>query len=165
MTNLARHGCIGGMQGIIWMDKLSEVLSHRKRPALLIGNGINRFNGNATSGWEDLLGKLARNHDIQMTNKEAAEMSNTEFFDILDLARPKEDRRSLQGEFCDLMATWNQPVTIHRSSVGQRDIAPQSSPLTSMRTSLNRSIQVFSALVGDLPTTIRGARIFRIRKS
>lgn len=33
-------------------------------------------------------------------------MSNTEFFDILDLARPGNDRSSLQDEFCKQMLEW-----------------------------------------------------------
>lgn len=83
-----------------------ENILDQERPALLIGNGINRYNNNSSSSWEELLAELAQKHGLAVTQKEASEMSNTEFFDILDLARPKEDRSSLQEEFCDLMDKW-----------------------------------------------------------
>lgn len=107
------------------MARLSDVISGRKKPALLIGNGINRYNSSASSSWDDLLGKLARKQRLKLTDEEAAEMSNTEFFDILDLAKPKEDRRSLQREFCDLMMSW-EPAAHHSTIVSwaQRHSAP-----------------------------------------
>ncbi|MGN6304193.1 MAG: hypothetical protein ACTHNH_05215 [Mesorhizobium sp.] len=103
---------------------LDDILD-QERPALLIGNGINRYRSNATSSWDELLAELARKQGLSLTEKEASEMSNTEFFDVLDLARPKEDRGSLQQEFCDLMASW-KPAGHHREIVGwaQRNDAP-----------------------------------------
>lgn len=89
----------------------------RRKPALLIGNGINRYNSSAGSSWEGLLSQLARKQRLRLTTGEMAEMSNTEFFDILDLAKPKEDRSSLQREFCDLMSTW-KPTDHHSEIVG-----------------------------------------------
>ncbi|OWU67698.1 hypothetical protein ATO2_14255 [Roseovarius sp. 22II1-1F6A] len=53
------------------------------------------------------------------------EMSNTEFFDILDLAKPLEDRSSLQRKFCDLMKSW-EPSEHHSAIVSwaQRHQSP-----------------------------------------
>lgn len=107
------------------MVNLNEIISARRRPALLIGNGINRYNSSASSSWEDLLGKLAKKQRLKLTADEMSEMSNTEFFDILDLAKPKEDRSSLQREFCNLMSTW-KPTGHHSEIVGwaQRHDSP-----------------------------------------
>ena len=105
-------------------DTLENILD-RERPALLIGNGINRYNSKAGSSWDELLAALARKQGLALTENDALEMSNTEFFDILDLARPNEDRGNLQEEFCDLMAKWT-PADHHAEIVGwaQRHRAP-----------------------------------------
>lgn len=84
---------------------IEDVLNHR--PALLIGNGVNRFNNGAHSSWDDLLGMIAIKRGMHLTPEEIGEMSNTERFDILDIARPKDDRTSLQKDFCDPMEKWN----------------------------------------------------------
>lgn len=107
------------------MTKISEILRQRRKPALLIGNGINQFNSSATSSWKDLLGKLAAEYQLKLRPKEMYEMSNTEFFDILDLAKPLEDRSKLQRKFCDLMTSW-RPSEHHREIVSwaQRHRAP-----------------------------------------
>ncbi|CAM3638094.1 hypothetical protein [Thalassospira profundimaris] len=94
------------------MVSLKSALSSQEKPALLIGNGINIHGGNGTSNWDGLLDKLARRQGLEFTSSEREEMSNTEFFDILDLAKPYEDRETLQSEFCDLMKTW-QPTRHH----------------------------------------------------
>ncbi|MCZ4269085.1 hypothetical protein O4H48_14405 [Rhodobacteraceae bacterium G21628-S1] len=93
-----------------------EDIIEKERPALLIGNGINRHNSNASSSWDELLAELARQYGLKLTKEEASEMSNTEFFDILDLARPKEKRSSLQEEFCSLMKKW-EPSDHHAEIV------------------------------------------------
>ena len=98
------------------MTKISEILQQRRKPALLIGNGINQFKGSAASSWKDLLGHLAAEYQLKLSKTEMEEMSNTEFFDILDLARPLEERRKLQSKFCDLMKSW-EPSEHHRSIV------------------------------------------------
>lgn len=98
------------------MTDFSEIISTRKKPALLIGNGINLFSGIESSTWKHLLGKLARAHNLKLNEDEADEMSNTEFFDILDLAKPSEDKSTLQKEFCELMADW-QPRDHHTAIV------------------------------------------------
>jgi hypothetical protein len=96
-------------------DRIKDILS-QERPALLIGNGINRYNNNASSSWDKLLAKLATEQGLRLTENETSEMSNTEFFDILDLARPKEDRSNLQEEFCNLMGNW-EPADHHEEIV------------------------------------------------
>ncbi len=98
------------------MNSFENILD-QERPALLIGNGINHYNNKSSSSWEELLAELAQKHGLALTQEEASEMSNTEFFDILDLARPKEDRSSLQEGFYDLMDKW-QPSDHHSEIVG-----------------------------------------------
>ena len=98
------------------MSKISEILTQPEKPALFIGNGINRFNSSASSSWNELLGKLALAHQLGLSERERDEMSNTEFFDILDLARPQEDRSSLQLRFCELMKSW-EPSDHHATIV------------------------------------------------
>ncbi|PQA75147.1 hypothetical protein [Brucella oryzae] len=97
--------------------EFTKILSAGVRPALLVGNGINRFNGDGASSWEELLGTLATRNGLKLSATDADEMSNTEFFDLLDLARPKDDRSSLQSEFCQLMSSW-KPAEHHRTIVG-----------------------------------------------
>lgn len=103
---------------------LDEVLD-RRRPALLIGNGINRHDGPRNSSWEELLAELIRKHGVTFDNKSSLEMSNTELFDILDLACPEKDKGDLQGQFSGLMSNW-EPVDHHKKIVGwaQRHQSP-----------------------------------------
>lgn len=96
--------------------ELAEILAQHK-PALLIGNGINRHNSKASASWDDLLATLAARQGLSLTGTDALEMSNTEFFDILDLARAETDRNSLQEEFCNLMEDW-MPSAHHAEIVG-----------------------------------------------
>lgn len=65
------------------MTRISEILEQRRKPALFIGNGINQFKNSATSSWKDLLGTLAADYQLNLSQKEMDEMSNTEFSDIL----------------------------------------------------------------------------------
>jgi len=88
------------------VDRISEILEQRHKPALLIGNGINQFNNYTSSSWAKLLGRLSSANGLKLSTLEMKEMSNTEFFDILDLAKSKDDRSNLQRQFCDLMSSW-----------------------------------------------------------
>jgi hypothetical protein len=97
-------------------NELERILDE-EAPALLIGNGINRYGKNTNSSWEDLLAELARKQGLGLGENAAAEMSNTEYFDILDLANPKSDRSNLQEEFCKLMGDW-VPGDHHTTIVG-----------------------------------------------
>lgn len=94
-----------------------ENILEREKPALLIGNGVNRYKNNTNSSWDVLLADLATKLGLTLTHDDASEMSNTEFFDILDLTRPKEDRSSLQEAFCEPMAQWT-PTDHHAYIVG-----------------------------------------------
>jgi hypothetical protein len=97
------------------VTSLNNILTGYEKPALLVGNGINIHGGAGTSSWDSLLQELSRNQGLQLTPAERAEMSNTEFFDILDLAHPRQERSSLQGEFCKLMESWTP--TIHHETI------------------------------------------------
>lgn len=85
---------------------IEELLSGRNKPALLIGNGINRFNNDNKSSWLELLETISHKQGVLLTQEELKEMSNTERYDILDLEKPSEDRRSLQKMFCAEMKDW-----------------------------------------------------------
>jgi hypothetical protein len=87
-------------------DPVASVLAHGPDMALLFGNGINRFSNNKDSSWDELLDKISEKQNVALRGGERQEMSNTELFDILDLAKPADDRRSLQRMFCDLMQHW-----------------------------------------------------------
>jgi hypothetical protein len=89
------------------VTNLANILGGPQPPTLLLGNGVNRHrNNDENSSWERLLQILADRHGLQLTQDQLKEMSNTELFDILDLARPFDDRSSLQRDFCDLMKSW-----------------------------------------------------------
>jgi hypothetical protein len=98
------------------MNIINEVISADEKPALLLGNGINMFGGEMGSSWSNLLGELALKHGLKLSDNEVSEMSNTEFFDLLDLSKPVEDRSSLSEQFCHVMYGW-QPNTHHRNIV------------------------------------------------
>lgn len=63
-------------------------------------------NDHENSSWETLLQTLAERQGIFLNQNQLKEMSNTEFFDLLELARPYDGRGNLQKDFCDLMAPW-----------------------------------------------------------
>ncbi|MBN9675960.1 hypothetical protein [Salipiger bermudensis] len=94
------------------MGKFEDILGRAEKPALLIGNGINRFGGARDTSWGDLLDTLAKRFDLKLSKEEMKEMSNTEFFDLLDLARGNENSIRLQKMFCDLMEGW-RPSEYH----------------------------------------------------
>gem|GEM_PF-436121 len=101
------HLCASYNVNIVhFMNKFSQIISNEDKPALFIGNGINLFESSDALSWQKLLDKLAHKHGLKLTRGEVAEMSNTEFFDILDLAKPIEDKSSLQKQFSELMAEW-----------------------------------------------------------
>lgn len=99
------------------MTSLSSVLRQRDKPALLIGNGINRYGAASSSSWDSLLAQLAREQGASLSANDLEEISNTEYYDILDLARPNHDRSSLQSKFSVLMDSW-KPSSHHQTIVG-----------------------------------------------
>ena len=105
------------------MSVLGPIL-RQQRLVLLVGNGINRHNGDKSSSWNGLLDKLAAKWNPTLCVTETSDMSNTEFFDILDIDRGKQDpakskigRRNLQEEFSNLMGSW-KPADHHKKIVG-----------------------------------------------
>ena len=97
---------------------LSDLLLHR--PALLVGNGINRHGAApGTNSWEGLLTALARQHLNPQHEGVPAGVSPTEFFDVLELALHRSPgaprstgHKALQAQFCELMGQW-QPLPQH----------------------------------------------------
>jgi len=84
--------------------------------ALLIGNGINRYNNdNGTNSWEALLAQIANSCAPGMATAPAG-TSITEFYDVLDL-KSKADRNDLQAQFCKLMSNWS-PAEQHERIAG-----------------------------------------------
>ena len=107
------------------LDQMAGILRGAHGIALLIGNGVNRFTNNSDSSWDDLLAQISHKQNVALTDEELREMSNAELFDILDLARPTDDRLDLQRTFCDLMQNWKH-APHHSRIVGwaQRHFAP-----------------------------------------
>jgi hypothetical protein len=83
--------------------------------ALVVGNGINRYGAaGATNSWNDLIHTLARKRLGPAHAGIPTGLSLTEFYDLLDLAKPgRTPTASLQQAFCDLMGRW-QPHDQHR---------------------------------------------------
>lgn len=79
--------------------------------ALLIGNGINRYNNdNGHNSWEGLLSRVASSCAADMKTAPIG-TSITEFYDVLDL-KSNADSGGLQTQFCKLMSQW-QPAEQH----------------------------------------------------
>jgi hypothetical protein len=76
------------------------------KPALVIGNGINRFNAKDNDlSWDNLLMRLWRKRVGVAAIDISAGISLTEFYDALDLNGVKQSK-SLQAEFCEFMSNW-----------------------------------------------------------
>lgn len=97
--------------------QLNKLLArHHQELALLIGNGVNRYNSQANNNsWDALLTTLARTHLSDFAGKLPAGISLTEFYDILELGlrgdlqpnqASRKKRPSLQQQFCHLMSGW-----------------------------------------------------------
>ena len=83
--------------------------------ALVVGNGINRYNApTGTNAWDAMLTSLARKHINPGHAGIPGGVSATEFYDVLDLAVVKAGIKiRLQAEFCNLMASWT-PLPQHQ---------------------------------------------------
>jgi hypothetical protein len=86
--------------------QLRELLTRQSgNVALLIGNGINRYDASESgNSWGDLLDRLARTRLNPLYSSVPEGISLTEFYDVLDLAGASPT--NLQKQFCDLMASW-----------------------------------------------------------
>lgn len=89
------------------MDMKSLLKRNSSDIALIIGNGINRYDSSSNSNsWEALLRKLAWKYHTGAGNIPAG-ISLTEFYDVLELkSGSKISGTSLQKDFCELMAGW-----------------------------------------------------------
>lgn len=99
------------------MQLKSHLTRHKNNLALLIGNGINRYNSQVSNNsWDALLTQLAQQHLPDFGKQLPSGMSLTEFYDVLDLGlRGQEQLQkmpSLQQQFCQLMADW-RPLSQH----------------------------------------------------
>ena len=94
---------------------LKKILTN-KNIALILGNGINRYNSVATNNsWDSMLLKLWEENVNSKTLKIPKGISLTEFYDALDL-NIRSSSTDLQKEFCDLMEDW-KPGNHHRTIV------------------------------------------------
>lgn len=80
---------------------------HSSGLALILGNGINRYNNNnGLNSWDRMLLELWDRHTDDDPKDIPLGISLTEFYDALDLST-KQEFKNLQKEFCDLMAAWD----------------------------------------------------------
>lgn len=93
---------------------LKHLLAEHK-PALLIGNGINRYGSGAPkNSWNDLLISLARKHIDSQTTEIPPGVSLTEFYDSLELSLSKgQNHGVLQQDFCEPMHHWEPDQQHH----------------------------------------------------
>lgn len=82
--------------------------SNRNNIALIIGNGINQYGpAKKANSWRDLLVELSEKHLPSRIRSVPVGVSLTEFYDVLDLKSDRSiSKKSLQQEFCDLLASW-----------------------------------------------------------
>lgn len=96
----------------------STLRRRRRHLALVIGNGINRFEskGDANS-WESLLAALAARHKVSMPgNLKESGVSLTEFYDVVEMAREGSGLPGMQAEFSTLLTALT-PGDHHRAVV------------------------------------------------
>lgn len=90
------------------MEMKDLLQKHKSNIALVIGNGINLHgSANITNSWHDLLVKLASKHLPAKFRNVPDGVALTEFYDVLELKSTQSvSEKSLQQQFCDLMASW-----------------------------------------------------------
>ncbi len=98
-----------GKTAINYVNKMTlKTILHNnhKELALIIGNGINRYNSDAgINSWDAMLLELWEKHTLEDAQAIPLGISLTEFYDALDLSsRLKE--KNLQKEFCDFLTGW-----------------------------------------------------------
>lgn len=86
---------------------LQKILAeNQKHLALVIGNGINRYNSaSKVNSWDKMLLELWEKHTHVDSTIVPQGISLTEFYDALDLSRT-DASVNLQKEFCSLLAGW-----------------------------------------------------------
>jgi hypothetical protein len=81
--------------------------------ALIIGNGINRYNSYGhLNSWDAMLLDLWIKHTNDDPKDIPLGISLTEFYDALDLSS-KSKTKNLQKEFCDFLVGWNAKAHHH----------------------------------------------------
>ena len=91
------------------MSFRSILAGNKSDLALVIGNGINRYNNsNAKNSWDAILLGLASRYNVIQENQKLEGISQTEIFDLLQLKKPAsaKQQKSLQEEFCAGMEEW-----------------------------------------------------------
>ena len=93
------------------MDIKSILAQNKGNIALVIGNGINRYNTDSTSNsWDDLLQEISKKHSLHK-GKIPNGIALTEFFDLLELKLDKNyQQNNLKKDFCDLMSEWKPQI-------------------------------------------------------
>lgn len=122
--------------------------------ALVIGNGINRYGpAGATNSWNDLIRTLAQKRLGPALSQIPAGISLTEFYDLIDLARPgRAPVASLQQAFCDLMEQW-QSHDQHRHAMRWALAAQVPVLTTNFEATLADAVGSSLYRLGDLPFT------------
>lgn len=98
---------------------LSSILKkHHNDVALVVGNGVNRYGAaRETNSWNDLLLSLSRKFLHHKGKHVPKGVSLTEFYDLIELEYGQTTpERTLQREFCHLMAQW-EPYDQHKHIV------------------------------------------------
>lgn len=87
---------------------LNDILkSQSQNIALIVGNGINRYNSNGNlNSWDAMLLDLWIKHTDDDPKDIPLGISLTEFYDALDLSSTSKTK-NLQKEFCDFLVGWN----------------------------------------------------------
>ncbi|WP_063659658.1 hypothetical protein [Aliivibrio fischeri] len=99
------------------MNLIDIIEDKSLQPALIIGNGINRFNAKTKDGnntWDSMLLELWKRHSGTSNHISTPEgISLTEFYDALDLMK-ESTSVNLQKEFCEMMSDWS-PKSHHKN--------------------------------------------------
>lgn len=88
--------------------------NHHEQMALVIGNGINRYNSDAgLTSWDAMLLELWERHTQDDPKDIPLGISLTEFYDALDLSSQLISK-NLQKEFCGFLDGWSAKEHHHR---------------------------------------------------
>src|SRR4051812_43404009 len=88
------------------IHSLKEILLSKKSFAFLIGNGINRYSGDESISWEQMLLTLWKKHVPSDESSFVPDgISLIEFYDALDLTGDSK-RKRLQNEFSKSLSNW-----------------------------------------------------------
>ena len=86
---------------------LATILNNRSHQlALILGNGINRYNSDdGLNSWDAMLLELWERHTKEDAQENPLGISLTEFYDALDLSSQLKEK-NLQKEFCKFLTGW-----------------------------------------------------------